>query len=481
MNPTFWAQYLDHLKSRVRADIYHDYLACLNCRMMSEERWELCLPDRATYNWVESQLYSVMLESLQTLMGEKMTLSLSIMDDSNLDIAARTKPGQLPFEEDLPSVRDTSVCESYEAAYVISAERKRMTPNYVKVQQSPSPLMREATKLNPDFSFDNFIKGSSNEFAYAASKAVANNPAGAYNPLFLYGGVGLGKTHLMHAIGNEVRQTTDLRVRYMTSEEFTNKLISAIQSKSMPAFRERIRRNCDLLLLDDVQFIAGKESTQEEFFHTFNEFQSYHKQIVLTSDRPPQDIKNLEERLKSRFAGGLITDIQLPDYETRLAILRQKAESENVILPDEVAQYLSSKVTSNIRELEGSYKRIKACAEAHKERINMALALRIIEPFLKTRTVTISVDRIIKRVCTYYGISVEDLKGRSRTKPIVRPRQIAMYLSRLHTNLSLPDLGRIFDRDHSSVLSGIQRIKLELTRDPAMQYDVKRLEDDLLA
>lgn len=481
MNPTFWAQYLDHLKPRVRADIYHDYLEHLSCRMMSEDRWELCLPDRATYNWVESKLYTVMLESLQFLMGKNMTLSLSIMNDSCADVVTRTRPGKLPFEEDLPSVRDFSVCETYEAAYAISSEKNRAPADYVKLQQNRSLAMREPSKLNPDFSFDNFVKGGSNEFAYAASKAVANNPAGAYNPLFLYGGVGLGKTHLMHAIGNEIRQTTELRVRYMTSEEFTNDLISSIQSKSMPAFRERIRRNCDLLLLDDIQFIAGKESTQEEFFHTFNEFQSYNKQIVLTSDRPPQDIKNLEERLKSRFSGGLITDIQLPDYETRLAILRQKAQSENVVLPDEVAQYLSSKVTTNIRELEGSYKRIKACAEAHKERINMALALRVIEPFFKTRTVIVSADKIIQRVCTYFGISIDDLKGRSRTKPIVRPRQIAMYLARLHTNLSLPDLGRIFDRDHSSVLSGIQRIKVELTRDPAMQYDVKRLEDDLLS
>ena len=309
-------------------------------------------------------------------------------------------------------------------------------------------------QLNPRYTFDTFVVGAGNRFAHAASVAVAENPAEVYNPLFIHGGVGLGKTHLMHAIGHYVQeQYPEKRLLYITSETFVNELISAIQQGRNIEFRNRFR-NVDILMVDDIQFIAGKDSTQDEFFHTFNELHNAGKQIILTSDKPPQEINRLEDRLRSRFAWGLIADIQKPDIETRIAILRAKALSDGVQVPDEVFSLIADHVSSNIRELEGSFNRLLAYAQLMGEPITVDLCATALQDTLRDKhRQVISSDLIMQKVCDYFGIRKEDLISSSRRREIAVPRQIAMYLTRELTDMSLPHIGAEFgNRDHSTVL-----------------------------
>ena len=309
-------------------------------------------------------------------------------------------------------------------------------------------------QLNPRLTFDTFVVGSGNRFAHAAAVAVAENPAEAYNPLFIYGGVGLGKTHLMHAIGHYVQQQyPEKRLLYITSETFINELIAAIQQGRNVEFRQRFR-SVDILMVDDIQFIGGKDSTQEEFFHTFNDLYNAGKQIILTSDKPPQEIARLEERLRSRFAWGLIADIQRPDVETRTAILRAKAVSEGVSVPDEVLSLIAEHVNSNIRELEGSFNKLVAYSGLVREPITMELARVALKETLhgdKRRAITAGI--IMQTVCEYFSVSMDDLTSATRRREITVPRQIAMYLTRDLTDMSLPQIGTAFgNRDHTTVL-----------------------------
>ena len=324
----------------------------------------------------------------------------------------------------------------------------------IKETEKPEVEKPGIIQLNPKYTFDTFVVGSANRFAHAAAVAVAENPAEAYNPLFIHGGVGLGKTHLMHAIGHYVQQQyPEKRLLYVTSETFINELISAIQQGRNTQFRNRFR-NVDILMVDDIQFIAGKDSTQEEFFHTFNERFEHGKQIILTSDKPPQDIAKLEERLRSRFAWGLIADIQRPDVETRTAILRAKAISEGVKVPDEVLGLIADHVNSNIRELEGSFNKLVAYSMLVSEPITMDLArvaLRDIINGEKRRQITAGM--IMQTVCEYFSVTMEDLTSATRKREITVPRQIAMYLTRDLTAMSLPQIGTAFgNRDHTTVL-----------------------------
>ena len=410
-----------------------------------------------------------------SLITTDVAISLSVEDDV---VPQQKEPGCL---FDSVKVTDVSTPAVQKAAFQISSSSSfdKSDVNDV-VPFVPDIEIRENSHLNPRYTFDTFIKGGSNEMAYCAAKAVAANPASSYNPLFIYGGVGLGKTHLMHAIGNEIIETSNLRALYMTSEQFTNGYLDAVRFHSIPQFQEKIRCNCDVLLLDDIQFIAGKAETQKEFFNSFNDLINANKQIILTSDKHPKDINNLEERLSSRFLAGLTTDIQLPEFETRLEIVRKKSRDEKFFISDDVAQYIATKVTSNVRELEGVIKRIKACANIRNERISMELAQKLIEPFYQTRNVMLDANVIIERVCHYFGITVDEMLGKSRAKQYVNPRQIAMYLSRTKTSLSLPELGRVFQRDHSTVLSAVQRVTNALNeKDATLEADIKFLKDDL--
>ncbi len=314
--------------------------------------------------------------------------------------------------------------------------------------------------LNPKYTFDTFVVGSGNRFAHAASLAVAEAPAQAYNPLFIYGGVGLGKTHLMHAIGHFIlEEDPSKRILCISGEQFTTELISAIQQNRNAQFRKRFR-NVDVLMVDDIQFIAGKESTQEEFFHTFNALHTAGKQIILTSDRPPQEIARLEDRLKSRFAWGLLTDIKKPDFETRIAILRRKAESEHIRVEDAILETIASHVDSNIRELEGSLTRLAAYANLTQKPLSVALCNEALRDLFTTQTrKEITPQAIMQTVADYYSITVDDLVCHSRRREITVPRQIAMYLTREMTNLSLPQIGQVFgNRDHTTVLHGCDKV-----------------------
>ncbi len=336
---------------------------------------------------------------------------------------------------------------------------------------------RRSTPLNPKYTFEHFVVGKANQFAAAASRAVAEHPATAYNPLFVFGGSGLGKTHVMQAIGNHIAKNAQpsMTVHYASAESFMNEMIGAIQTSKTMDFRNKYRR-IDVLLIDDVQFLQGKESTQEEFFHTFNALYDAHKQIVLTSDRPPKEIPTLEERLVSRFEWGLVTDIQPPDLETRIAILRKTAHDDQLQIPDDVLEFIASNVRSNIRELEGSLIRLLAFASLTDSEIDLALAREVLKDFLKRPSRIITVEHIQQVVADHYGIPEEAMKVKKRTSAIAFPRQIAMFLCRELTGLSLSEVGNRFGgRDHTTVRHACDRITKARDEDPQTRQIVQRL------
>ncbi|KYO67247.1 chromosomal replication initiator protein DnaA [Thermovenabulum gondwanense] len=323
------------------------------------------------------------------------------------------------------------------------------------------------SNLNPKYTFDTFVVGNSNRFAHAASLAVAQSPAKAYNPFFIYGGVGLGKTHLMHAIGHYILEHNPYcKVVYVSSEKFTNELINSIRDDKNVEFRNKYR-NIDVLLIDDIQFIAGKERTQEEFFHTFNALYEANKQIIISSDRPPKEIPTLEERLRSRFEWGLITDIQPPDFETRIAILRKKAIMENLTVPDEVINFIAEKIETNIRELEGALIRIVAYSSLTNKPIDLSLAELVLKDLLpNTKQKNVTITDILHAVGTHFSIRIEDFKSKKRTKELAYARQIAMYLARELTDYSLPKIGEEFGgRDHTTVIHACDKISKDMAKD----------------
>jgi chromosomal replication initiator protein len=331
--------------------------------------------------------------------------------------------------------------------------------------------------LNPKYKFDSFVVGNSNRFAHAASLAVAESPAKAYNPLFIYGGVGLGKTHLMHAIGHYIlEKNPKSKVVYVTSEKFMNELINSIRDDKNEEFRNKYR-NVDVLLIDDIQFIANKERTQEEFFHTFNDLHQSNKQIILSSDRPPKEIPTLEERLRSRFEWGLTADIQAPDFETRIAILKKKAEVENLSIPNDVLLYIANRIKANIRELEGALIRIVAYSSLTNKEINIDLASEALKDIISSNEPKrITIDLIQEIVSNYFNLKVEDFKSQRRTRNVAYPRQIAMYLSRTLTDTSLPKIGEEFGgRDHSTVIHAFEKISVSLKDDEALQETITEI------
>jgi chromosomal replication initiator protein len=356
------------------------------------------------------------------------------------------------------------------------SEEKTLTPEAVQELVDPG-IETVNVSLNGRYSFNNFVVGASNRLAHAASLAVAEKPSQAYNPLFLYGGVGLGKTHLLHAIGNQCTQA-GLSVLYVSSEEFTNDLINAIRSHTTQAFREKYRR-IDVLLIDDIQFIAGKESTQEEFFHTFNTLHGQDKQIVISSDRPPKAMVTLEERLRSRFEWGLTADIQPPDFETRVAILRSKADRAGYNIPDDLLEVIARKFQSNIRELEGALTRIVAYADLRGMAMTTQLIDSALADLLPHRT-EVQPDQVIQTVADAYGLTTERMLGRERSRQVALPRQIAMYLLREEVNISLPQIGEaVGGRDHTTVMYACGKIADLLERDDKIRRKVIEIREEL--
>ena len=378
------------------------------------------------------------------------------------------------------SVFEDILQQTVEVQFVISGEEIEEHNPPVKANNNDYEKSIP-THLNPRYTFDSFVVGNSNRFAHAACLAVAELPAKAYNPLFIYGGVGLGKTHLMHAIGHYILEHNDNnKVSYASSEQFTNELINAIRFDRTVEFRNKYR-SMDVLLVDDIQFLAGKESTQEEFFHTFNTLYEANKQIIISSDRPPKEIPTLEDRLRSRFEWGLITDIQPPDLETRIAILRKKAQQENLFIPDESIFYIADNINSNIRELEGALIRVKAYATLNNKEINTDLVAEILKdviPAKKPKPITI--ELIQQVVSSYYNIRVEDFKAKKRTKHVAFPRQVAMYLARELTDLSLPKIGEAFGgRDHTTVIHACDKINTELNENFELQDKIKDIMESI--
>ena len=338
----------------------------------------------------------------------------------------------------------------------------------------------QESTLNPKYTFESFVVGNNNRFAHAASLAVAESPAGAYNPLFIYGGVGLGKTHLLHAIGHfALSQRPDIRVRYVTTETFTNEMIAAIQSRNTQEFRAKYR-TIDILLVDDIQFLVGREATQEEFFHTFNDLHSAGKQIVLSSDKPPKEIPKLAERLRSRFEWGLVADIAKPDLDTRYEILRRKTENDGITVPPEVLRLVAEKISSNIRELEGALTRLVAYSSLTGRTIDTALAETALkDTFAASAPRNITCEDVIGAVSVYYNVPVDDITGIKRNKEIILPRQMAMYLCREMVELSLEMIGRAFKRDHTTVMHACQKISQEIQNSKPLFYAADDLKKQL--
>jgi chromosomal replication initiator protein len=347
-------------------------------------------------------------------------------------------------------------------------------------RQNTGLRSKRGIQLNPKYTFKSFVVGAGNQFAHAACMAVAEQPAKAYNPLFIYGDTGLGKTHLLNAIGNYVAERTDLRIAYLTTEQFTNEVINSIRYDKMMDLRKRYR-HIDMLMIDDIQFLAGKERTQEEFFHTFNALYEAHKQLVLSSDRFPKDMPDIEERLRSRFEWGLIADLQPPDVETRIAILRKKSEDEGVTLPEDVIQFLATTMKSNIRELEGSLVRLGAYASLTGQTITLEMAKNVLRDLIGTKKKIVSMDDIQETVGARFHVKISDLKSRRRSKTLVHPRQIAMYLCRELTDSSYPEIGRQFGgKDHTTIIHACKQVIKAKDNDSALSATLDSLKEQIL-
>ena len=447
-------------------------------------------------------IVSLWKKTLQLIKGEVASASFETFFKNTVPIETNSNELTLlaptEFAEDILRTRYLNLIESclsqltsnkFEIKIISDSNEVEQNPlktsnnNNIINNNSNNNMIRNYPRLNPKYTFDTFVIGNSNRFAHAACVAVAESPARAYNPLFLYGGVGLGKTHLMHAIGHSImKEQNDAKVVYVSSEKFTNELINSIKSDKNEEFRDKYR-NVDILLIDDIQFIAGKEGTQEEFFHTFNALHEANKQIIISSDRPPKEIPTLEDRLRSRFEMGLIADIQPPDFETRIAILKTKAQIENIDIPNEVMNYIATYIKSNIRELEGALTRVVAYSSLINKDISYDLAVEALKDIVTTsESQEISVNRIKEKVSTAFGIKMDDFNSKKRTRTIAYPRQIAMYLSRELTDLSLPKIGNEFGgRDHTTVIHAHDKISkdLELEKNSELKEKISKIIAEL--
>ena len=447
-------------------------------------------------------IVSLWKKTLQLIKGEVASASFETFFKNTVPIETNSNELTLlaptEFAEDILRTRYLNLIESclsqltsnkFEIKIISDSNEVEQNPlktsnnNNIINNNSNNNIIRNYPRLNPKYTFDTFVIGNSNRFAHAACVAVAESPARAYNPLFLYGGVGLGKTHLMHAIGHSImKEQNDAKVVYVSSEKFTNELINSIKSDKNEEFRDKYR-NVDILLIDDIQFIAGKEGTQEEFFHTFNALHEANKQRIISSDRPPKEIPTLEDRLRSRFEMGLIADIQPPDFETRIAILKTKAQIENIDIPNEVMNYIATYIKSNIRELEGALTRVVAYSSLINKDISYDLAVEALKDIVTTsESQEISVNRIKEKVSTAFGIKMDDFNSKKRTRTIAYPRQIAMYLSRELTDLSLPKIGNEFGgRDHTTVIHAHDKISkdLELEKNSELKEKISKIIAEL--
>ncbi|WP_442864236.1 chromosomal replication initiator protein DnaA [Brevibacterium sp. BRM-1] len=441
----------------------------------------LSVPNELTRNTIETQLREPLAREFSAALGHDVAFAIAVEEQSDVPPPARTQASAAP--EAPPQSQPQA--QPQPAAGPAPDERRASGDGGPEGRVPAMAGADEASagaQLNPKYTFETFVIGASNRFAHAAAFAVAEAPAKAYNPLFIYGDSGLGKTHLLHAIGHYAAQLfPNIRVRYVSSEEFVNDFINTIGSSTTsnslrPAFQRRYRE-VDLLMIDDIQFLQGKDATVEEFFHTFNALHNEHKQVVITSDQPPKMLKGFEERLRSRFEWGLLTDVQPPDLETRIAILRNKAKAESLAVPDDVLEYIASRVSSNIRELEGALIRVTAFANLNDQVIDVGLAEAVLKDFIThDDTPEITATDIMGQTAAYFSLTLEDLQGTSRSRTLTTARQIAMYLCRELTDLSLPKIGQEFGgRDHTTVMHANKKIRTQMAERRALYTQVTEL------
>lgn len=415
--------------------------------------------------------YSTWVKTIEPLSINMNTINLGVFDDFSKGIL------ESRYQNLIKNAIKHITQKDYTINFVVSSQENMKK----EVPQTETNDEIQNSILNPKYTFDTFVIGNGNRFAHAASLAVAESPAKAYNPLFIYGGVGLGKTHLMHAIGHFVlNQNKSLKVLYVSSEKFTNELINAIKDDKNEDFRQKYR-NIDILLIDDIQFIGGKERTQEEFFHTFNALYEANKQIIVSSDKPPKEITTLEERLRSRFEWGLIADIQTPDLETRIAILRKKAQLEGLDVPNDVMVFIADNIASNIRELEGALNRVIAYSSLTENTVTVEMANEALKDMLvNNKAKPVNGSTIQEAVARYFDIKMDELKSKRRTRDISFPRQIAMFLCRELTEMSLPKIGEEFGRDHTTVIHAYEKVMEEMNRNPEIKRSVEEIRRSIL-
>lgn len=469
----YWEQIIQQLEPEITKLSCDTWLKPVKPLSLAESKLELGTPKGFMKEWIDSRYIPLLEKAAQEIFGQKIAISITNLDLQNeptpdspaiSPVQQVHKPTKNQKQEPAPTAIQTSLLSDQQ-----SIPKETKPAAFISIDDSFS--------LNPKYVFETFVTGNSNRFAHAAASAVAESPAQVYNPFFMYGGVGLGKTHLMHAIGHRIlKNHPNLRVLYISSEKFTNELINSIRDGNPESFRQKYR-NIDVLLVDDIQFLSKKEHTQEEFFHTFNTLHEANKQIIISSDRPPREIQTLEDRLRSRFEWGLITDIQAPDLETRIAILRKKALLENLNVPNDVMVYIASRIDNNIRELEGALIRVVAFASLNNQVITNELATEALKDVFPTgKSKEITLELIQEIVSSYFKIKIEDLLAKKRTRNLAFPRQIAMYLCRELTDISLPRIGEMFGgRDHTTVIHAHDKISRERNEDMKLNNTIKEL------
>lgn len=429
---TVWLSARSNIEKVLTPQNFTNWIKPIRCNGVKKDTLLLEVPDTYFRDWISENYLGIIREAV------------SSVSNSSLQV-------ELKVPERAPAATDTSLLQNQ-----IKQDRPDSTEN--------SPI------LNPFYTFDSFVCGAGNRFAHAAAQAVADKPGTSYNPLFIYGGVGLGKTHLLVAIGNHVlSRNKKAKISYYSSEKFMNEMINSIRYKKMDEFRSKFRK-ADVLLIDDIQFMAGKEATQEEFFHTFNSLHDAHKQIVVTSDKIPKDIPDLEERLRTRFEWGLLADIQPPDVETRIAILKKKAEHNGIPLPDDVALFLGSLAATNVRELEGMLLRLGAISSLTHVDISLQMARKALREIVVEKSKDVTIEQIQKQVCDHFHIKLSEIKSDKRLKNIVFPRQIAMFICRELTKSSFPEIGEKFGgKDHSTIIHSAKKIEKQITTDAGLK------------
>jgi len=444
-----WDDTLVHLELNLSPQHFTTWIKPLKLVKIEQDMVYLEVPNRFVLDWVKENYSNLIQKNLSDLSAVNYRLQFDVSNQAIVKLPKTTPIDDIPV--------------------AVVANK-----NIVNKTHSSD------LNLNRKYTFEEFVAGSSNQFAYAAAMAVANNPATTYNPLFIYGGVGLGKTHLVNAIGNAIlKKSPQMRICYYTSEKFMNELINSLRYNRMDEFRNKFR-SMDVLLIDDIQFLAGKERTQEEFFHTFNALYESHKQIIVTSDKFPKEIPGLEERLRSRFEWGLIADIQAPDVETKLAILKMKAEQNSINLPEDVSIFLANSICNNVRELEGYLIRIGAYASLTSVPVSLEMARDVLKDILIERNRELTVEEILKKVSLHFNIKVSDIKSAKRVKAVVLPRQIAMYISRQLTSSSYPEIGdRFGGKDHSTIIHAIRKIEKLMEEDFQLKSTIENLKKEL--